>query len=78
MAELGRVQFGDATIEYEIHRSQRRPRKSTVAFSRCYSPEALPSLVVRQRTLEAGQGFVLHALPVSGEAKLTLRDKVDV
>lgn len=24
MAELGRVQFGDATIEYEIHRSQRR------------------------------------------------------
>lgn len=24
MAELGRVQFGDATIEYEVHRSQRR------------------------------------------------------
>ena len=24
MAELGRVQFGDVTIEYEVHRSQRR------------------------------------------------------
>ena len=24
MGELGRVQFGDATIEYEVHRSQRR------------------------------------------------------
>ena len=24
MAELGRVHFGDATIEYEVHRSQRR------------------------------------------------------
>ena len=24
MAELGRVRFGDATIEYEVHRSQRR------------------------------------------------------
>ena len=24
MTELGRVRFGDATIEYEVHRSQRR------------------------------------------------------
>lgn len=24
MGELGRIQFGDATIEYEVHRSQRR------------------------------------------------------
>ena len=54
------------------------PRKSAVAFSRCCSPKALPSLVVRQRALEAGQGFVSHGLPVSGEAKLTFRDKVDV
>ena len=31
MAELGRVQFGDATIEYDVHRSERR--KKTVQIT---------------------------------------------